>query len=259
MPELIEVEYYRRLADSTVGREIRDVSVLDPMGARGGLDKRSAAAALSGATVRGTRRIGKLLLVDTDASTIGIRFGMTGRLLVDGASPIERLEYSSGRDDPAWDRLIIDFTGGGDLRNRDPRRLGGVELDPDESRLGVEASTVSVRSLRTALGSSTASLKGRLLDQSRLAGLGNLLVDESLWRCGLSPTREARSLDHGDTRLLASTIRSTVRDLSARGGSHRGDLHDSRAPGEQCPRDGAPLQRAQIAGRTTYWCPAHQS
>ena len=79
------------------------------------------------------------MLVDTDGPVLGLRYGMTGRILVDDTAPIAALEYSSDRDDPAWDRFGLDFAGGGSLVIRDPRRLGGVELDPDESKLGPDA------------------------------------------------------------------------------------------------------------------------
>src|SRR3546814_2997266 len=74
--------------------------------------------------------------------------------------------------------------GMGDLQMVDPRRLGGVELDPDESRLGIDALSIAPAQLRDALAGSTAPLKARLLDQAHVAGIGNLIVDEVLWRAG---------------------------------------------------------------------------
>src|SRR3546814_6199903 len=85
--------------------------------------------------------------------------------------------------------LVIRFTlafedGMGDLQMVDPRRLGGVELDPDESRLGIDALSIAPAQLRDALAGSTAPLKARLLDQAHVAGIGNLIVDEVLWQIG---------------------------------------------------------------------------
>ena len=143
-------------------------------------------AALTGRTVTAVRRLGKLLVLGMDDGTrLGLRFGMTGRLLVDGAAAIERLQYSSGREVAGWDRFMR-FTDGSDLRLRDPRRLGGVVLDPDEDRLGADALSLT-GGLDAALGTSTAPLKARLMDQARIAGVGNLLADEILWRAGLDP------------------------------------------------------------------------
>lgn len=256
MPELIEVETYRRQAEAVVGRRIVGVPAIDPLGLRGA-DAGTVRRALRGRTVTGTDRIGKLLLLTTDGPTIGLRFGMTGRLLVDGGADIERLEYGGQRDDPAWDRYVFDFESG-DLRIRDPRRLGGLELEPDTARLGPEASTITARQLGVALRGSRAPLKARLLDQTRVAGLGNLLVDETLWRANLDPARTAGELTDAEVSALAAVIRRTVRTLTRRGGSHTGDLQPARARGATCPRDGAPLQRRTVGGRTTYSCPVHQ-
>jgi formamidopyrimidine-DNA glycosylase len=189
---------------------------------------------------------------------LGLRFGMTGRLVVDGASSIDRLEYSSGRDEPRWDRFTLHFTDGRDLRLRDPRRLGGVILEPDEERLGVDALAVTRDELAAALATSTAPLKARLMDQGRLAGIGNLLADEILWRAGLDPTRPAGGLDAGELQTLHDTIGEVLTDLMARGGSHTGDVRQAAALDGLCPRDGAPLVRRQVAGRTTVSCPVHQ-
>lgn len=256
MPELIEVETYRRQAEAVVGRRIADVPLLDPLGLRDA-DPDAVRAELTGLRIEGTDRIGKLLLLRTDGPSIGLRFGMTGRLVIDGGASIERLEYSSDRDDSAWDRTVLAFDHG-DLRVRDPRRLGGLELDPDVSRLGPDAATITADELTTALGRSKAALKSRLLDQSRVAGLGNLLVDETLWRAGIDPTRPAGSLTHEQVVALAETVVATVADLAGRGGSHTGDLQPARARGTLCPSDGEPLVRSTVGGRTTYHCPAHQ-
>jgi formamidopyrimidine-DNA glycosylase len=259
VPELLEVETYRELADRTVGRRIATVEAPDTWFLKG-VTASQVVDALTGATVHATGRRGKLLTIEVGEGrpVLGLRFGMTGRLVLDGEAPIERLEYASGRDDPAWDRFGLRFDDGSRLRLSDPRRLGGVELDPDLSRLGPDAARVSAAQLRAALAASAAPLKARLLDQARLAGLGNLLVDETLWRAGVRPDRAAGALADDQVVLLAKAIRSTVALLGRRGGSHRGDLQEQRVRGGHCPRDGEPLRRETVGGRTTYWCPAHQ-
>ena len=259
MPELIEVELYRRLAARTIGRRIAGVCSPDAWYLKDGLDAAQLEAIVVGAEVTDARRLGKLLLLDLgERPTLGLRFGMTGRLLVDGDAAIERLEYGSARAEPAWDRFGLRFDDGGDLVMRDPRRLGGVFLRHDEGRLGREAATLDAAGLTAVLGASSAPLKARLMDQARLAGLGNLLTDEILWRAGLSPWRAAGSLSAAERRRLAKTIRSTVVELTERGGSHTGDLQPARQRGGHCPLDGAELRRETVGGRTTYWCPRHQ-
>ncbi len=259
MPEMLEVEEYRRLAARTLDRTIVAVHAPDTWFLKGGLTPQAVTDALLGRSFTTDRRIGKLLLLDVaDGPTLGLRFGMTGRLLVDGHAAIDRLEYSSDRNDPKWDRFGIDFDDGGAMRLRDPRRLGAVELDPDEERLGVDAAAIGAAQLRDLLAGSDAPLKARLLDQARIAGIGNLLADEMLWRAGLDPARSAASLGPAEARRLHRHLRATLDELGARGGSHMGDLQEMRTRAGVCPRDGTPLARRTVGGRTTYSCPRHQ-
>jgi formamidopyrimidine-DNA glycosylase len=259
VPEILEVERYRRAAEAVVGRTIERVDAPDGWYLKDGLDVRHLSAALVGRRLVAVRRRGKLLLLDTDGPTLGLRFGMTGRLVVDGKATIERLEYSPASTDAAWDRVRLWFAGGGELAINDPRRLGGVVLDPDEDRLGIDALTATRDQLRQALGASRAPVKAALLDQSRVAGVGNLLADETFWRAGIDPARPASTLGPDEWRRLHRSLREVLRELDARGGSHTGDLHEARHPGGLCPRDGAPLDRRTIGGRTTYSCPVHQT
>jgi formamidopyrimidine-DNA glycosylase len=259
MPELLEIETYRRVADPVVGRRIATVHAPDEWYAKSGTTTDELRSVLPGLRVEGTRRIGKLLLLDTDGPTLGLRFGMTGRLLVDGGASIDQLEYSSDRNDPAWDRFGVTFKGGGDLVIRDPRRLGGVELEPDESKLGPDADAVTLKPFRAILGSSSAPVKARLMDQAKLAGMGNLLTDDALWRAGIDPTRSANSLVPAEVARLHRAMRRTLAVLGERGGSHTGDLQPSRVRGGGCPKCGEELARDDVGGRTTYWCRRHQS
>ena len=259
VPELIEVEFYRRLAERALDRRISAVHAPDAWFLKGATTAAELEAVLVGARLVGARRTGKLLLLDTDVDTVlGLRFGMTGRLLVDGRAGVDRLEYASSREEPRWERFGLTFADGGALVLSDPRRLGGVELDPATERLGPDAWEASPSQLRGALAGSQAPLKARLLDQARLAGLGNLLVDELLWRAGLDPGRPAGSLDATELRRLHRHLRSTLDDLASRGGSHTGRLQPARTRGASCPKDGAALLRRTIGGRTTYSCPKHQ-
>lgn len=101
-------------------------------------------------------------------------------------------------------------------------------------------------------------MKARLLDQARVAGVGNLIADEVLWRAGIDPGREAGSLTAAELRRLHRHLRATLDDLLERGGSHTGDVYRSRTPGGTCPKDGTPMVRRTIGGRTTWSCPRHQ-
>jgi formamidopyrimidine-DNA glycosylase len=140
----------------------------------------------------------------------------------------------------------------------DARRLGGIELWPDEAALGPDALSITRRQLASALSGVRAPIKAVLLDQHRIAGIGNLLADEVFWRAGIDPARAAGTLADDEVNRLHRTIRRVLPQLMARGGSHTGDLQVARERGAVCPRDGTPLERRTIGGRTTYSCPAHQ-
>lgn len=259
MPELIEVETYRSLAQRrALGRTVARVHAPDDWFLKE-TEAPEVVGLLEGRRFVAARRIGKLMVLDTDDGTVlGLRFGMTGRLLVDGAAAIERLEYSSDRDDPAWDRFGVDFADGGGMVLRDPRRLGGIELDPDLTRLGVDATRVTIDDLVAGTEGSTAPVKSRLMDQSFIAGLGNLLCDDVLWRAGLAPVRPCVSLTMSDLGHLVEAVHDSLEELTERGGSHTGALQEQRHDGGRCPADGAELRRDTVGGRTSWWCVRHQ-
>jgi len=258
VPEILEVEAYRRLAERVVGRTISAVEAPDAWFVKGGATPEAVAVALVNRRITALRRHGKVLLLDSGGPTLGLRFGMTGRLLVDGEAAIQYLEWGGRRSDPSWVRFGLRFRGGGRLWIDDPRRLGGVELEPDVGGLGPDAWTATTAEFEQALAGGRGPLKARLLDQARLAGLGNLLVDEVLWRADLSPHRPAGLLDADEVCRLRRVVRRVLDQMDRRGGSHTGDLFDARRPGGVCPRDGTGLRRATVGGRTTWWCPAHQ-
>ncbi|MDQ6836986.1 MAG: formamidopyrimidine-DNA glycosylase [Actinomycetota bacterium] len=278
MPELPEVECYRLLAERrALGRRIVGVDAHDGWFLKDGLQVDEVVSALLGRCLVRARRRGKLLLLDLAGGTktreptsgapscrkvvpavIGLRFGMSGRLVVDGVASIDELLYSSNEPLARYDRFAVRFADGGDLRIRDPRRLGGVELDPDEQRLGPDAATIGAAALRDALAGSAAPLKARLLDQSRVAGVGNLIADEVLWRASLSPVRAAGGLNDAEIRRLRRHLVAGIDELIEGGGSHTGILGPQRWVGGRCPRDGADLTRSKAGGRTTWWCRRHQ-
>jgi len=265
VPEMLEAEAARALiAERALDRLIEKVHAPDAWFLKRGLTPRAARTALPGLHLTHARRRGKLLLLDTaspdgvDGPVIAMHLGMSGRVLIDGDAAGDPLLYATNGDNPAWRRFGWKFADGGSLYLRDPRRLGAVELDPDEDRLGPDAATVRLPYLRELLGRSRAPVKAVLMDQSRIAGLGNLLVDEVLFRAGIDPARAANELSDDEQRAVARAVSTTIRTLGRRGGSHTGDHMPARAPGALCPRDGAPMLRRTVGGRTTYSCSLHQ-
>jgi formamidopyrimidine-DNA glycosylase len=259
VPEIIEVESARRLIEArALGRKIDSVFAPDAWYLKRGVTAAALDAALPGRTLLTARRRGKLMLVDTsdDGPVLGLHLGMSGRVLIDDEAAGDPLIYASNREVPAWHRFGLGFVDGGSLFLRDPRRLGGVELDPDEDRLGVDAFELTQAQLTRMLTASRAPVKAVLMNQARVAGLGNLLVDEALFRAGIDPARPANLLDPTERRRLHRAIGSTLRHTTRRGGSHTGRL--PRSVDEPCPKCGASLLRRTVAGRTTFSCPRHQ-
>lgn len=258
MAELVEVERYRRLAERVVGRRVTAVEVVDARVVRGMHAPAALGPRLVGRRVVSVRRHGKLLVVTVEGGTaLGLRFGMTGTVVVDGDQGVDQPLHATLVMADRWVRFRVRFGGGGELALHDPRRLGRVELDPDERVLGPDAAAITASELADALRSERP-LKARLQDQSKVAGVGNLMADEVLWRAGLSPQRPAGRLSAAEVRRLHRHLRATIADLVERGGSNTGDLMAHRRPGGRCPKDGHELLRATVGGRTTWWCPAHQ-
>jgi formamidopyrimidine-DNA glycosylase len=260
VPEMLEVELYRRSLARLEGEEITRAAALDPWWCRNAPDLE---AAVVGRHLVEVRRHGKVLLIDTDGVTIGMRFGMTGRLVVAGESAVAELVYGAHGDDPSWRRveLVVGGRAAGEVvvSVSDPRRLGRLELDPDLTTLGPDAWGISAATLQQRLGAGVAPIKVALLAQQRVAGLGNMLADEVLLRAGVAPTRRCCDVDDREWHHMAAAVADALPDLLAAGGSHAGLLSsDLRRDGAPCPLDGASMQRTVLAGRTSIHCPAHQ-
>ncbi|MFJ8537234.1 Fpg/Nei family DNA glycosylase [Streptomyces sp. NPDC093591] len=255
MPELPDVEGFRRVLESCAkGRIIQRVDVRDT-GVLHGVSTRQLRDAVEGRRFTEPERHGKWLLARTGGPTLMLHFGMTGELLCghpdDTVEPHDRVLFTLARDRQ--------------LRYRDQRKLQGLWLAHDESevaqlleRQGPDAMAVSRKEFEDALSTRRGSLKTTLTDQSVLAGLGNLLADEILWRAGLHPTSRANDLTEADSRRLYTHMRRTLRSAVAAGRvpprdswltGHRDD------PDPACPRCGHALRRSRMAGRGTVWCP----
>ena len=248
MPELPEAERARVQLERVLGREIvavydGDAYVCRPHGPG------EIAAALTGRWLVGAHRRGKFLWVETDdhGPVLGLHLGMAGRIAID--EPV---------DSHGWDRFALDFADGGRMALHDKRRLGRAVLEPDHSRVGPDAAEIGRDAFRERVGRGGAPLKARLLDQSVLAGVGNLLADETLWRARLSPRRAAGDLAVSELDRLRRELRAATRDAIRDGGVHTGRFVVGRKRGASCSRCSTPLERATIGGRTTFWCPSCQ-
>ncbi|MDG1086295.1 MAG: DNA-formamidopyrimidine glycosylase family protein [Acidimicrobiales bacterium] len=257
MPELLEIEMYRRGAAPLIGRTVSSIETPDDWYIKG-VDPETLQTALLGATIESLGRVGKLMLIETVGATVGLRFGMTGILMIDEQPVIAELEYSSNRLDLAWNRFVAHFADGGQMAMNDPRRLGGVELDPDLTKLGPDAWSIGAAELQPIFGRYKVAAKALLLNQKRIAGLGNLLVDELLWRSGVSPLRPANEVSYDAIGMLGEALAPMLDELYQRGGSTCGDHFEERNVDGRCPRDGGEMVHATVGGRSTWWCRTHQ-
>jgi formamidopyrimidine-DNA glycosylase len=249
MPELPEAERARQQIERALGREIVAVDDTDPYVCRPHAPG-EIAAALVGRRLTAAHRRGKFLWVETDEGgpDLGLHLGMAGRISVDEPPAANK-----------WDRFVLEFADGGRLALRDKRRLGRAVIEPDFSHVGPDAAEVSRDVFRERVGRGTIALKARLLDQGAIAGVGNLLADEALWRARLSPRCVAGELTAEELDRLRRALRAATRDAIRQGGVHTGRFVQARGRGGACPRCGGELERATIGGRTTFWCPRCQT
>ena len=260
MPEILEVESYRELAHRTIGATIVK-GWADPYVAKKLTSPSAWAKAVKGLTVTGTSRRGKLMLLETSGPQLGMRFGMTGVLLIDEDAGIDGLFYGPHRYKEEWIRGGLEFDDGRKLVMHDPRRLARFEIQPDLSDLGPDALSLTRKEFNEVVHINRGegpAIKARLLDQSVVAGVGNLLGDEMLFRAGIDPRTPTGTLSAGEKDRLFKAFGATMKTLKKRGGSHLGDHMEGRAPGGHCPKDGGAMLSATIGGRTTYWCSKHQ-
>lgn len=206
-----------------------------------------------------------------------VQLGMSGQLFrVPPGARLERTDHVHAR----WDLATPRGEPAGRLIFRDPRRFGGLRTLPSvehlarawDAELGPDAPLVTASHLRGVLGASRRNIKAGLLDQSAVAGLGNIYVDESLWLARIAPSSLCLALTPHDWDALTAAIHrvlagaidargSTLRDYRDGAGQRGGAqlLHQvyGRA-GLPCPRCGVALVSAVLGQRTTVWCPACQ-
>jgi formamidopyrimidine-DNA glycosylase len=254
LPELPDVEGFKRyLNRHAAGRRIEALDVRDPMMLRGGSTR-----GLRGAELGRARRHGKWLLAGAGPNaTILMHFGMTG-LLHWTASPGDRHPH---------DRVVLRLDGG-ELSYRNMRRFGAVHVARGEDGvagvigdLGPDALDLSRDDFHALLAGRRRSLKAALMDQTVVAGLGNLLVDEIAWRARVNPRASLERMRADRRDRLYDRMTEVLRASIPRGRipPDPGWLTGARdeRPGS-CPRCGSRLRRATLAGRTTCWCPRCQ-
>jgi len=288
MPELPEVETVcRQLDPELTGVEIEALEVLDPRWCRP-VPPAELEAAVSGATIEGLGRRGKYLLLRLDGDrTLVMHLRMTGNLvLVEGES---RLDPSEGHRLYEGERSVSErhlrahfrLAGGRELWFSDPRRFGEAFLVEGDTalaarfaKLGVEplSEEFTAEHLGEMAAGRSAPLKSFLLDQSRLAGVGNIYADEALFRARLHPLSPAGSMKPEHLQSLRDAVVTALEAGIDGGGASIDDYRDGRGEkgamqdeflvhtreGEPCPECGTSIVRIVVSGRSTYYCPSCQ-
>jgi formamidopyrimidine-DNA glycosylase len=266
MPELPEVETARAIiAEVALDRPIVDVDDTDTYVCRPH-PPGEIRAALLGRSLTGVFRRGKSMWCETgaDGPVLGFHLGMSGKITVgDGhGGEVDGGDYwDRGRatGDHRFTRFGLTFADSGYLLLIDPRRLGRVRLDPPVHSLGPDAREVTPAAFRALIARGTAAVKARLLDQSFLAGVGNLLADQALWAAKLYPARPVDELSKPEVDRLYRALKKTLEAAVAGGGVHTLSVVPHRRPGGLCPRCAAPMLRGVVGGRTTWWCAREQA
>jgi formamidopyrimidine-DNA glycosylase len=287
MPELPEVETIcRQLGPELAGRRIERLAVLDARWSRP-IAPAELGAAVSGQMIRDLGRRGKYLLLALEgAQTLVMHLRMTGNLVL--IEEEEKLDPSEGRRLYEGERSTSErylrarfwLDGGRELWFTDPRRFGEAFLSNDADlrvrfeRLGIEplSEEFTPEALGKVAAGRTAPLKSFLLDQSGIAGVGNIYADEALFRARLHPLSPAASMRPEHLEALRDAVIAALQAGIDDGGASIDDYRDGRGQkgamqdhflvhtreGEPCRACGGPVARITISGRSTYYCPSCQ-
>lgn len=273
MPELPEVETVRRTLNTLItGKTIERVTVSLPRIIRRPEDPLMFAALLEGQKVRNIERSGKFLRFNLDGWVIVSHLRMEGRYgLYASSNPVEKHTH-----------VIFHFTDGTELRYRDVRQFGTMDLLPAGEefagapllKLGLEplVPEFTADALGAKLEGKKTRLKTVLLNQEIVAGIGNIYVDETLFRAGLHPERAAGSLSRAELERLHRCIVDILNEAVAAGGSsvksyvngqgESGSFQDQHRiygrKGQPCHNCGTPIERIVVGGRGTHYCPTCQ-
>ena len=259
MPELPDVQVFKETIDATsLHREVHTVHlsadrILD-------VSERTLRRHLKGHELASTRRHGKWLFVEADGGWLLLHFGMTGEAV-----------YRETGEAPDYVKMALDFAGGGTLHIVNRRKFGrigwidGPDTFVEEVGLGPDPLATDgfdLAAFRARLDGRRGTIKGTLMNQEVIAGLGNVYVDEILFQSDLHPEAKTDKLESATVGTLHRTMSRVIRKaIEARVDPDelpQSWLLPRREPGGDCPRCGGTIRRMKVSGRSTYWCPSHQ-
>jgi len=261
MPELPDaVVYERRVADGALNRTIAGTTVVDPLILGDGLEPHRLDEVLQGRTLTNTHRHGKHVFAryGHDTGWLAFHFGMTGRV-----------QHVPNGEMPEYAYVQFHFENDGALAFECPRKFARVRLiDTPEAfveakDLGPDARRADVETFLEPFESRRGTIKGRLLDQSVVAGLGNIYADEALYQEGIHPRTTVPALSEDERRDLYEAVQAVLDAAVAVDADPEALDPDRfmlphRYGDGRCPKTGVPLETETVSGRTAYYSPARQ-
>jgi formamidopyrimidine-DNA glycosylase len=260
MPELPDVEVYKQYMDATSlhkkvdSLEVREKRVLD------GVSARKLAGALTGNSLRETRRHGKYLFASISGGStwLVLHFGMTGSLAY----------FKEPEGDRRHDRVLFHFENGYTLAYVSQRLLGGVGLTGSvegfvsEKGMGPDAFALHFEAFRDIVARGRGTVKSTLMNQKLIAGIGNIYSDEILFQAGVHPGADVRTLSGSRLRAIYDSM-FKVMETAIERRTDPAEFPDwfiipRRREGGTCPRCGGKVKTVKISGRTAYFCPTCQ-
>lgn len=260
MPELPEVNAKKNHFDRVaLHRKIKAVDLIDISYILKDIAGPAFAERLTGRAFKNSYRRGKYFFAELDdGNHVLFHFGMSGRFRY----------YEDPDEQPKFERFAFDFEGGGRLGFDCPRKLARIRYVEDldgfiqQKGLGEDALLLEEADFLELAENRKGTIKGFLLNQRYLAGMGNLYVDEVCWQQGIHPASVMGLLSVEEQQKLFNnmqSILSTAVDLNAVYAEYPEEwLWNHRDKGGTCPKDGTELERDKVAGRSTYYCPQCQ-
>lgn len=270
MPELPEVETVRRtLKEVLMSKTIKRVSLFYPKLVQH--DPQWFSDQICHQTIRDIKRKGKHLIFILDHDAMLIHLRMEGKFFIkDDSYPILKHEH-----------IVFTFESGQELRYHDVRKFGTIHLHalenyesiPPLSKIAPEPKDIDVQSFYQLLVKKQITIKQALLDQTLISGLGNIYVDETLFKSRIHPTRKTNQLSYEEVKIIlksanevlqkavelgGTTIRSYTSSLGVTG-RFQNQLHVHMKKGEPCPICQTPIIKMKVGGRGTYVCPECQT
>ncbi|WP_029035007.1 Fpg/Nei family DNA glycosylase [Salinimicrobium terrae] len=257
MPELPEITLFRNyVTETSLNKTIKKIEFPDASLLQSPASKFQKE--LKGQQLKKAERLGKYLGISTSGNaSLIFHFGMTGKL-----------EYYANQDPPKYSKMIIHFEDDYRLAYTCRRKLGKIFLAEDlqkfqeENEIGKDALELSEKEFLELLEEKTGSIKGVLMDQHMMAGIGNVYSDEMLYQAGIHPKSKTNKISASEKKKLYKKLRSVLEMAIKKEGVRKefpkSWLIQHREDGEDCPKCDGKVKQIKVSGRSTYFCPSCQ-